>query len=147
MSAANSNIQLTELDFDNIKNNLKNYLRDQDILKDADYEGSVLSTVLDVLSYNTHYNAVMAHLVANEAFLDSAVKRNSVVSIAKTMGYIPRSARASRAVIDFTVKPDPAYTSNTLYIPRTTQFTTSVDGKSYVFTPATDLTISILLIL
>lgn len=133
---------VTNLDFDTIKANLKTFLKSQSEFSDYNFDASGLSVLIDLMAYNTHYNAVMAHLVANEAFLDSAVKRNSVVSIAKTMGYIPRSARASRAVINFTVRPDPAYTSNTLYIPRTTQFTTSVDGKSYVFTPATDLTIS-----
>ena len=80
MAGANSNIQLTELDFDAIKNNLKTYLQSQDVLKDYNYEGSALSTLLDILAYNTHYNAYYLNTVANELFLDTAARRSSVVS-------------------------------------------------------------------
>lgn len=100
MAAANSNIQLTELDFDTIKNNLKNYLKGQNILKDADYEGSVLSTLLDILAYNTHYNVYYLNMLANELFLDTATKRNSVVSKAKLLGYTPSSIHSCIATID-----------------------------------------------
>ena len=133
---------VTNLDFDTIKGNLKTFLKSQSEFSDYNFEASGLSVLIDLLAYNTHYNAVMAHLVSNEAFLDSAVKRNSIVSIAKTMGYTPRSARAARATIRFTVFPDPTYTSNTLFIPKSTQFVTSVDGKSYVFTPTSDVTVT-----
>ena len=94
---------VTELDYENIRTSLRTFLQNQDEFSDYSFEASGLSTLVDLLAYNTHYNAILAHMVSNEAFLDSAVKRNSVVSIAKTMGYIPRSARASAAVLDLTV--------------------------------------------
>ncbi len=83
-------INVTDLDFDGIKNNLKTFLKQQDQLTDYDFEGSTLSTILDVLAYNTHYNAVYANVLANEMFLDSADLRNSIVSHAKHVGYTPR---------------------------------------------------------
>ena len=79
-------INVTDLDFDGIKNNLKTFLKQQDQLTDYDFEGSTLSTILDVLAYNTHYNAVYANVLANEMFLDSADLRNSIVSHAKHVG-------------------------------------------------------------
>jgi hypothetical protein len=86
-------LEVTDLDFENIKNNLKTFLKQQDQLTDYDFEGSTLSTLLDVLAYNTHYNAVYANVLANEMFLDSADLRNSIVSHAKHVGYTPRSAK------------------------------------------------------
>ena len=94
---------VTELDFDTIKTNLKEHLKNQTEFADYDFEASGISQLVDLLAYNTHYNAVLAHMVSNEAFIDSAVKRNSVVSIAKTMGYTPRSARSAKAVIDLSL--------------------------------------------
>ena len=82
-------LRVTELDFMGIKQNLKEYLASQDQFSDYNFEGSAMSVLLDVLAYNTHYNATLAHLLANEMFLDSALKRSSVVSIAKSMGYLP----------------------------------------------------------
>ena len=75
MAGANSNIQITDLDFNTIKTNLRKYLQSQDILKDYNYEGSALSTLLDILAYNTQYNAYYLNMVANEMFLDSAIQR------------------------------------------------------------------------
>ena len=97
MAGANSNIQMTDLDFNTIKNNLKTYLQSQDILKDYNYEGSALSVLLDVLAYNTQYNAYYLNMVANEMFLDTALQRASVVSQAKLMNYVPKSALAPTA--------------------------------------------------
>ena len=91
----NNKLSITELDFDNIKSSLKQYLQSQDQFTDYNFQGSALSVVLDVLSYNTHYNAYYANMAINESFLDSAVKRASVVSRAKTLGYTPRSARSA----------------------------------------------------
>ena len=87
MAAANSNIQITDLDFDSIKTNLKTFLRGQDKFKDYDFDGSGLSVLVDILAYNTHYNALYNNLTINEMFLDSASKRSSVVSIANNFGY------------------------------------------------------------
>ena len=93
-------LEVTDLDFENIKNNLKTFLKQQDQLTDYDFEGSTLSTLLDVLAYNTHYNAVYANVLANEMFLDSADLRNSIVSHAKHVGYTPRSATSPVAFLN-----------------------------------------------
>ena len=133
---------VTELDFDTIKSNLKTFMQNQSEFQDYNFEASGISAIIDLLAYNTHYNAVLAHMVSNEAFLDSAVKRNSVVSIAKTMGYTPRSARAASAVVNITVVPDPSYVSNTLTITRDKIFSSTIQGKQFTFVPDTDYTIT-----
>jgi hypothetical protein len=133
-------INVTELDFDNIKQNLKTFMQSQAEFSDYNFEGSALSVLLDTLAYNTHYNAVLAHLLANESFLDSAIKRTSVVSLAKTLGYTPRSRRCPVATINFTITPSGAYTSSTYTLPRDTVFTTSLNGTSYTFVPSEAVT-------
>lgn len=126
-------LNVTELDFDSIKNNLRNFLRQQSEFQDYDFEGSGLTVLLDVLAYNTHYNAYYLNMIANESFLDSAVLRNSVVSHAKTVGYTPRSTRAARAVVTITVQTNDS-TPGTLTIPRGYVFLSSqLDGISYRF--------------
>ena len=134
--------RLTELDFDGIKTNLKTYLQAQDQYADYDFEASGLSVLIDLLAYNTQYNAFLAHMVSNEAFLDSAVKRNSVASIAKTMGYTARSARAARATINLTIVPSSTYISGSLTISNRTAFTASLNGKTFKFYPITDYTVN-----
>ena len=94
---ANSKINVTDLDFDQIKNNLKEYLRGQSEFTDYDFEGSALSTLLDVLAYNTHYQSLYYNLVVNESFLDSASKRSSIVSKAHELGYTPKSISGAKA--------------------------------------------------
>ena len=121
-------LEVTDLDFDNIKNNLKVFLKQQDQLTDYDFEGSTMSTLLDVLAYNTHYNAVYANVLANEMFLDSADLRNSIVSHAKHVGYTPRSATAPVAYLNVTVN---GATGSTLTAARGTTFTTTVDDVTY----------------
>lgn len=129
MSGSNSNIQLTGLDFDEIKLNLKNYLRNQNILKDANYEGSVLSILLDVLSYNTHYNAHYLNMVANEMFLDTCVKRASAISHAKPLGYLPYSFSAPTATISMYFT---GVTADQIIIPKYTKFITdTIDNTNY----------------
>lgn len=126
-------LNVTELDFDSIKNNLRNFLRQQSEFQDYDFEGSGLTVLLDVLAYNTHYNAYYLNMIANESFLDSASLRNSVVSHAKTVGYTPRSTRAARAVVTITVQTNDT-TPGTLTIPRGYVFLSSqLDGVSYRF--------------
>jgi hypothetical protein len=100
MSTNNANLRIDGLDFDAIKTNLKDYLRAQEQFKDFDFEGAGMNILLDVLAYNTHYQAFYANMVANEAFLDSAVLRPSVVSIAKHLGYTPRSVKSSKIEVD-----------------------------------------------
>jgi hypothetical protein len=96
-------LKVTELDFDDIKTNLKNFLKQQSEFQDYDFEGSGLSVLLDVLAYNTHYNAYYINMIANESFLDTALLRNSVVSHAKKLGYTPRSVSSAMAIIDLIV--------------------------------------------
>lgn len=95
-----SNTPIDTLGFDEIKNNLKEFLRGQEQFKDYDFEGSALSVILDLLAYNTHYQAFYANMVASESFLDSAVLRQSVVSLAKHLNYTPRSKKAARLLVD-----------------------------------------------
>ena len=125
-----TNLNVTELDFDQIKDNLKSFLKQQSEFNDYNFEGSGLSTLLDVLAYNTHYNAVAAHYSLNEAFLDSAQIRGNVVTRAKLLGYVPRSILAPRARVTLVIQgqaSDPAV----IILPRGTRFTTTVQGETY----------------
>jgi hypothetical protein len=101
---ANARLQISDLDFDQIKQNLKSYLQQQNTFQDYDFEGSGLSVLLDILAYNTHYNSYYLNMVANESFLDTAILRDSVVSHAKTLGYTPYSTTAAIAKINVTVE-------------------------------------------
>ena len=131
MAGENSNIQITDLDFNTIKTNLKRYLQSQTTLQDYNYEGSALSTLLDVLAYNTQYQAYYLNMVANEMFLDSALQRSSVVSHAKLLNYTPQSAAAPRAQIDLVMNN---VTTSSLTLPKFTSFLSeAIDGVSYRF--------------
>jgi len=101
-------LNTTDLDFDKIKDNLKTYLKNSGgAFADYDYEGSGLNSLLDILAYNTHYNAVNAHMAVNESFIDTAQVRANVVSHAKLIGYIPRSVRAPSAKENLPDFPSP----------------------------------------
>jgi len=128
----NKKINVEALDFDGIKANLKSFLSGQDELQDYDFEGSVLSTMLDVLAYNTHYNALYQNLTLNEMFLDSASKRDSIISIAKMLGYTARSASCATATADITVV-SPSAGPAVVSIPKNSRFATKIDGKNYNF--------------
>jgi hypothetical protein len=131
-------LEITELDFDTIKNNLKTFLSQQDEFRDYNFEGSGMSVLLDVLAYNTHYLGYNANMLANEMFLDSADLRSSVVSLAKQVGYTTRSASTPSANIDIVVNnaSGPAIT-----MLRGTKFATTVDGQAYNFVNNSDITI------
>jgi hypothetical protein len=131
MAGQNSNIQITDLDFNLIKTNLKRFLQSQTTLQDYNYEGAALSTLLDILAYNTQYQAYYLNMVANEMFLDSALQRASVVSQAKLLNYTPKSAVASQAQIDLII---PGVTDSSLTLPKFTSFLSeAIDGVSYKF--------------
>ena len=132
-------LSVTSLDFDDIKNNMKTFLRQQDQFTDYDFEGSTISTLLDVLAYNTHYNAVYANVLANEMFLDSADIRNSIVSHAKHVGYTPRSATSPIAKLNVVVSD---LSGSSATAARGTTFTTTVDGTSYNYVVKDDTTIN-----
>jgi len=126
-------IQITDLDFDSIKENLKDYLRNQSEFSDYDFEGSSLNVLLDILAYNTHYNAYYLNMVSNEAFLDTAILRDSIVSHAKLLSYVPRSVTASKAVIDLTVQTANS-TPDILTLPRGFSFDSNpIDNTVYNF--------------
>ena len=132
-------LSVTSLDFDDIKNNMKTFLRQQDQFTDYDFEGSTISTLLDVLAYNTHYNAVYANVLANEMFLDSADIRNSIVSHAKHVGYTPRSATSPIAKLNVVVSD---LEGSSATAARGTTFTTTVDGTTYNYIVKDDTTIN-----
>jgi hypothetical protein len=129
----------TKLDFNNIKNNLKTFLAQQSEFADYDFEGSGLSNILDVLAYNTHYNALTANFALNEAFLSTAQLRSSVVSHAATLGYNPRSRTASRAEVNLSVNlAGVANRPSNIILAAGTQFTSSVEDTTYTFSTLED---------
>jgi len=135
-------LRVTELDFDTIKQNLKNFLRQQSEFQDYDFDGAGLSVLLDILAYNTHYNAYYLNMVANESFLDTALLRDSAVSHAKTLGYTPYSTRAPVAIIDFTVESNSS-TSGTCTLPEGFAFLSNqIDSRAYNFVVLEDTTVT-----
>lgn len=129
MTSSNSSINLVDLDFDTIKSNLKTYLKSQPRFLDYDFEGSNMNVLLDILSYNTFHNAFYLNMVAAESYLDSAQLRNSVVSHAKELNYVPRSARSARAVVNI----DFGANTNVVTIPKGTSFTTKIGYNLFDF--------------
>ena len=139
---ANARLNITDLDFDQIKLNLKTYLQQQSQFQDYDFEGAGLSVLLDILAYNTHYNSYYLNMVANESFLDTALLRDSIVSHAKTLGYVPYSSSAPKSTVNITI--DSANTTpGTLTITRGTGFSSGlVDGVSYNFVVLNDVSVT-----
>lgn len=135
MATSNTALRIAELDFDAIKTNLKNYLRSQSQFTDYDFEGSSLNILLDILSYNTHYMAYYLNMVGNEMFLDSALLRNSIVSHAKHLNYVPTSTRASTAVVNIVVEDTtPTSGLSTITLPAYSQFQSQqINGINYTF--------------
>ena len=138
MATNDKRLKVTELDFDDIKINLKTFLKAQTEFKDYDFEGSGMSTLLDVLAYNTHYLGFNANMLANEMFLDSASLRSSIVSHAKTLGYEVSSSRAPIATVNVSLTT----TATTKTMDAGTAFSTSVDGTDYQFVTIADITSS-----
>ncbi len=126
--------QTTELDFEQIKTNLKTYFKRSDsAFKDWDFEGSGLNNLLDVLAYNTHYNAITAHMAMNESFLDSAQVRSNVVSRARLLGYTPTSKTGPTASINIVFERASGSTANNYLMEKGTKFTSVIDGVTYTF--------------
>ena len=135
-------LRVTELDFDTIKQNLKNFLKQQSEFQDYDFDGAGLSVLLDILAYNTHYNAYYLNMVANESFLDTALLRDSAVSHAKTLGYIPYSTRSSVAIINFTVETGSS-TPATCTLPEGFAFLSNqIDSRAYNFVVLEDTSVT-----
>ena len=128
-------LDISELDFENIKSSLKRFLSNQTQFKDYDFEGSSMAVLLDLLSYNTHYLAYNANFVANEMFMDTAQLRSSVASLAKLVGYTPNSARAPIADLKLVINDG---TGSTITIPAGTKFSSAIDGLTYTFVTVGD---------
>ena len=134
MANIDAKLQVAELDFDTIKRNLKEFMQAQSEFSDYNFEGSGLSTLLDVLAYNTHYMGYYLNMVANEMFIDTALTRGAVVSHAKLLGYTPRSRVASKAAVDLTITPVANDSNSSVIIPRFTRFISETkDGVNYIF--------------
>jgi len=136
--ADNSSRDLTTLDFETVKDNLKEYLKSQDIFKDYDFEASNINVLLDVLAYNTNINSFYLNMIANEMFLDSALLRDSIISHAKELNYLPRSFRSAVANVNITID-DPV--SSSVIIPRGTTFTGTAGTRNFTFTTAENISV------
>ena len=125
-------LNISELDFEAIKTQFKTYLKSQTQFKDYNFEGSNMSVFLDVLAYNTYQNNFYTNMAVNEMFLDSAVLKNSVMSHAKELNYLPRSRRSARALVDVEIT-DTSVKDQTITIPAYSDFTTSFQGQQFNF--------------
>ena len=133
-------LNIAELDFDSIKNNLKDYFASQAEFTDHDFGGSAISVMLDILAYNTYYNSYYVNMLASESFLDSAQLRDSVVSKASMLGYTPKSSIGAKANVSITVTPADA--PATITIDKYTQFSSTVNGTSYTFCTSDSTTVT-----
>jgi len=137
---ANTSINLVDLDFASLKGSFKNYLRDQNQFKDYDFEGSNINILLDLLSYNSYKNAFYLNMLLSESFLDSAQLRNSILSHAKELNYLPRSARSSKAKVR--IEFEATGESAPYIIQKGSPLTTLVKNESYTFTIPETITVS-----
>ena len=129
--AIDNNLRVDELSFEGIKTNFKRYLQAQDQFRDYNFDGAGMSVLLDLLAYNTYYNSFYLNMVASEAFLTTAQKRNSVINLASSLNYVPRSTTS--ASITGTLLLTVANAPTSVTIPEFTEFTGSIDGVSYKF--------------
>ena len=135
--------QVNALEFNEIKAQIKSYLRSQDQFSDYDFEGSSLTVLLDILAYNTYYTAVNANLAVNEGFLETAVLRENVVKLARMIGYTPKSARSAQCTVDISVQTVVPY-PKTVTINRGLVLNfTGLDNNNFVFSLGTDTTQSV----
>ena len=125
--------KFSNLDFDQIKTSIKDYLRANSNFTDFDFEGSNFSVLIDTLAYNTYITAFNANLSVNESFLDSATVRENVVSLARNIGYVPRSRTAASSTISLSVSVDPEYNDTTVTLQSGLVCVGSQGGSSYVF--------------
>ena len=131
--------QVANLDFDNIKTQLKEYLRSQNDFTDYDFEGSALATLIDTLAYNTYYTAFNTNMVVNELFIDSATLRDNVVALAKQLGYRPKSATSPTAYISFTITYANPTTDKELNLKQGTGFISNYDNVIYNYVVTSDV--------
>lgn len=137
---ADSSIKVSSLDFDKIKQDLRDYLKAKDEFKDFDFEGSALSTLVDVLAYNTYQNGMYLNFALGESFLESAQLRSNVVSRAKELGYTPASAQGS--VADLTLTFSNSIGNTQIIVPSNTEFSTTLDDINYTFYSNSEVIVS-----
>ena len=135
--------QVNALEFNEIKAQIKGYLRAQDQFSDYDFEGSSMTVLLDVLAYNTYYTAVNANLAVNEGFLETAVLRENVVKLARIIGYTPKSARSAQCVVDVTVQTVVPYPKTVTINKGLVLNFTGLDNNNFVFSLGTDTITSV----
>ena len=139
-------VNFTDLDFDQIKTSLTDYLRENSDFTDYDFEGSNLSNIIDVLAYNTYINSYNANMISNEVFIDSATLRENVVALARNIGYTPRSRTAAKAIISFFVNTTGFTTKPVTLTLRKGIVTTSASrfgSESYSFSIPSDITVPV----
>ncbi len=142
--SSNSKIQLTNIDFDSLKNSLKTYLKSQSQFQDFNFEGAGINIILDILAYNSHLNAFYMNMIANEMFLDTSVLRQTTVSSAKTIGYTPRSTVAAQAIVNVAITRSNTDNTSILTMPRFTSFgAASLSGNSYNFVTLDDTNVQV----
>ena len=141
MASSDGKLNISELDFTKIKENLQGFLTSQSDFVGYNFTGSSFDVLLDIMAYNTHYNSYYANMVANEMFLDSATLRNSVVARAKHLGYRPRSAQGSKAIVTLTITPTD--TPAGINIPKNTQFQGEVEGVTYIWCTSNSYSVNI----
>jgi len=138
--AANTSVNLVGLDFDTIKNNLKTYFKNNTAFKDYNFEGSNMAMLVDLLAYNSYLNSFYLNMVASEMFLDTAQLRDSVVSHAKELNYLPRSHKSAQAVINIAITPTSSVSS--VLIPKGTSFTSRVGSTTYSFNTSENIVLN-----
>ena len=136
---ANTTLSVANVDFNTLKSSYQTYLQGQSLFKDFDFTGSNMNVLLDVMSYNTYMNNFYLNMVAGESFLDSAQLRDSVVSHAKTLNYLPSSYKSSKATINLNIFPDNNPVA--ISIPKYTPFTSMVESNTYTFTTNEGITV------
>ena len=141
MASSDGKLNISELDFTKIKENLQGFLTSQSDFVGYDFTGSSFDVLLDILAYNTHYNSYYANMIANEMFLDSASLRNSVVARAKHLGYRPRSAQGSLATLTLTITPTDAPAA--ISIAKNTQFQGEVEGVTYIWCTSNSYSVNV----
>ena len=129
--ASPSNLKLTGLDFEELRSNFKNFLGTQSEFTDYDSTGSAFSVLLDVLAYNTHINSFYLNMIANEMFIDTAINRNSLMSLSKMLGYLPRSRKSAYA--NTTLSITPTDSPSNITVAKNTKFKSEIDGITYTF--------------
>ena len=135
--------QFTNLDFNNLKAQLKDYLRENSNFTDFDFEGSNFSTLIDLLAYNSYITSYNTNMTVNEAFLDSATVRENVIALARNIGYVPRSARASKAKVSFSVNTEGFLDVRTVTLKAGVVASGDVQAGSYIFSIPEDITVPV----